>query len=459
MVSTVGSPERGRDLGEARPHAKQDWRARLPFFYGWVIVAGSFVALGLTYTTWYSFSVFYVALLEEFGWSRASSAGVFSLFVIVVGVAGAGGGVLVDRFGPGRVVAAGAAILAAGLVASSRITELWQFYLFFGILSAVGVSTAGWIPCVATVSNWFSRRLGVALGTASAGIGMIGILVLVPFSQLLITWLGWRTAYVVLAGIILAGVAPVALLVLRGRPEELGLLKDGRPSPSEPQTKGGAVAAAPPSRIVDREWTSQTWTVATAMRTRRYWLLAAMMVSNNIAAQMIFVHQVAFLVDGGYDKLLAASVVGLIGLLSVGTKIGWGWVSDRLGRELTYTLGLSTMLLAVAALIGTRLVTFPPLLYLFSVAFALAYGVATPLGPATAADLFTGRRFGSIYGTLGIANGLGSAIGAWFAGYIFDLTGSYLLAFGSAAGSSLLSIAAMWLVAPRQVRLAPGRAK
>ncbi len=182
-----------------------------------------------------------------------------------------------------------------------------------------------------------------------------------------------------------------------------------------------------------------------------------MLMLNNLATQMIFVHQVAFLVDGGYEKLLVASVVGLVGLFSVGTKIGWGWVSDRIGRELTYTLGLGCMWVAVAFLLSTQMSSLSLLPYLFSLFFALAYGVATPLGPAIGSDVFAGPHFGSVYGALGIANGLGSAIGAWLAGYVFDVTGSYVLAFGFALVSSPLSIIACWLVAPRLVRLVPGK--
>ncbi len=457
-MSTITSSETSGEQGATPPAAGQDWRVRLPFFYGWLVVAAAFVALALTYTVWYSFSVFFVALLEQYGWSRAASAGVFSLFVVIYGVAGAGAGALTDRFGPQWVISVGAAILAVGLVACSRLTDLRQFYLFFGVICAIGSSAAGWIPCVVTVSGWFSRRLGAALGIAAAGIG-VGILLLVPFTQLMINWYGWRTTYLVLAGIVLGGVAPIALFLLRGKPAELGLLKDGRkPAAAASQESTGAVAVRP-SRVVDRRWAARAWRVSSAMKTRRYWMLFVMLVLNNIATQMIFVHQVAFMVDGGYEKLLAASVVGLVGFFSIGAKIGWGWVSDRLGRELTYTLGLSTMTLAVAALIGTRFVAFPLLIYLFALTFAMAYGVATPLGPAVGADLFTGPRFGAIYGTIGVANGLGSAIGAWFAGYVFDVTGSYFFAFACAAGSSLLSVSAMWLVAPRKVRLVPGKVK
>ena len=234
--------------------------------------------------------------------------------------------------------------------------------------------------------------------------------------------------------------------------------KDGR-LPKSVDPPGGVGRPVSVSRVVDRDWAEREWTVGSAMRTGRYWLLFSTLVLNNIATQMIFVHQVAFLVDGGYDKLLAASVVGLIGLFSIGTKIGWGWISDRLGREVTYTLGVSTMTVAVATLISTRFIPSPLLIYVFALAFAMAYGVATPLGPAVGADLFTGPRFGAIYGTIGMANGLGSALGAWFAGYVFDVTGSYFIAFGVAAASSLVSASAMWLVAPRKVRLVPGVAR
>ena len=457
-VSKVDSSGSRIKLGVAQVAPRQDWRASLPFFYGWFIVGASFVSLGLTYTVWYSFSVFYVALLEEFGWSRAASAGIFSLFVVVVGIASAGAGALADRFGPGKVVSVGVTILAAGLLACSRVEELWQFYLAFGVLAAVGVSASGWISCVTMVNRWFSARLGLALGIASAGIG-VGILVMVPLTQVLISAVGWTTTFVALAAVIFAGVAPIALFVLRGRPEDLGLLRDGRRTAQGLQEKPPAAPAVRLSRIVDRAWAERSWTVGAAMRTRRYWFIGLMLYLNNTATQMVFVHQVAFLADGGYDKLLAASIVGLVGFFSVGAKVGWGWVSDRLGRELAWTMGLATLLLAIVVLILTRFVAFPALIYLFAVLFALGYGASAPLGPAVAADVFAGRHFGAVYGTILIANGLGSATGAWFAGYAFDLTGSYLFAFGCAAVSSLLSAGVVWVVGPSRVRRVAGRAK
>ena len=137
-MTTVGPPETGEGVAPAPRVIGKDWRARIPFFYGWVIVVAALLSLGLTYSIWYSFSVFYVALLRDFHWSRASTASIFSTFVIVGGIASPVSGALVDRFGPGRVVAIGGAVLAAGMLICSGLTELWQFYLAFGVVAALG---------------------------------------------------------------------------------------------------------------------------------------------------------------------------------------------------------------------------------------------------------------------------------------------------------------------------------
>ena len=446
-AATASSEAMRTDL----PTARLNWRGRLPFFYGWLIVAGAVISLGLSYSVWYSFSVFYVALLAEFEWSRAASAGVFSLFVMMTGFAGVGAGALADRFGPGRVVAAGGVLLAAGLLVSSRLTELWHFYVSYGLLAGAGVGVAGWTPCVTMLNRWFSARLGLALGLSSGGIG-IGILAGVPSVQSIIAGAGWRAAFAVLALLVLIGLVPTGLLLLRGRPEELGQRKDGARSPLPSERKAEKADGEKGMEVVDQEWASRPWTLGLAMRTSRYWFLCTLKFVGNIAVQMIFVHQVAYLVDGGYDRMQAASVVGLIGLLSVGGKILWGWTADNIGREVTYTMGAACILAGIGLLVVTRMVDFPPLLYLYAIVFALGYAVSAPLWPAATSDLFAGPRFGSIYGFVGLFAGLGSALGSWFGGYVFDLTGSYVFAFGVAAGASVLSAAAFWIVAPRKVR-------
>jgi sugar phosphate permease len=270
----------------------------------------------------YAFSVFYVALLEEFGWGRGEAAGVYSVFMIVTGIGALFAGAFADRFGPGRVIACGAILLAVGLLFCSQVSALWQFYLYFGVLVGLGVSVSGWTPCVTMINRWFSVRLGFALGIASAGIG-VGIMVVVPVVQFLISSFGWRTAFMWLAAMVFLGLVPVGLIVLRGRPEDLGQKVDGDAADAAAPRKTGKPRAKKSMEVVDKAWADTAWTVGTAARTTRLWLLSAVKLLGGIATQMIFVHQVVYLVDGGYDRMLAASVVGMIGLLSVGAKIFW----------------------------------------------------------------------------------------------------------------------------------------
>jgi MFS family permease len=300
------------------------------------------------------------------------------------------------------------------------------------------------------ISRWFSVRLGVALGIASAGIG-VGIMVVVPLVQIVINNFGWRTAYFWLAGMVFLGLLPVGLIILRGRPEDLGQDVDGADSAAGPRRAG-----KPPARrrieVVDREWASRDWTVGMAARTTRCWLLAGVKLLGGIATQMIFVHQVVYLVDGGYDRMLAASMVGLIGLLSVVAKVFWGWAADNIGREMAYTLGCAAMVLGVGLLALTRVLPFSGILYLYAVVFAIGYAVSAPLWPVVTSDLFAGRHFGAIYGFINIFNGFGNALGAWLGGYVYDVTGSYAIAFAVAVAGKAASAGALWLVAPRKVR-------
>lgn len=441
----------GQSPEPSPPASSRDWRGRIPCFYGWLILAGTLAALGLTYSVMYSFSVFYLALLEEFGWGRGESAGVYSTFMIVSGAGALGAGALADRFEPGRVIAGGATLMAAGLLICSQLTDLWQFYLAYGVLAGLGLSISGWTPCVTMINRWFSARLGLALGIASAGIG-VGILVVVPLVQMLISNLGWRAAYVALASTVFLGLVPLGLIVIRGRPEDLGQQLDG----CVPASSISPDVAKPSTRremeVVDEEWASREWTLRSAAGTSRLWLMSAVKLLGAIATQLIFVHQVVYMVQAGYDRLLAASVVGLIGLISVGAKVFWGWSADNFGREATYTAGCAALVLGVGLLAIAGVVPVPALIYLYALVFAAGYGVSAPLWPIVTSDLFSGRHFGAIFGLIHLFSGFGSALGAWVGGYVFDVTGSYAIAFGVAVAGKTMSAAALWIVAPRKVR-------
>jgi MFS family permease len=401
---------------------------------GRVLVA-TFVTLGLAYGFWYSYAVFLVAFLREFGWSRSVVAGAFSLLVMVHGLSGPGLGWLVERFGPRAVIAGGGAVLGVGLLLGAHVTAVWQLYATIGVLAALGISAAGWVPSVVLIRGWFPRSVGTAIGVASAGIG-VGIFALVPFAQLLIEWFGWRWALRVLAVMAAAWIIPATLLLVRSA---------GHAAPAATAPPGGS--APPPSR--------PHWTLRTVVRTWRFWATGTVFFAGSGATQMLLVHQVAYLVDHEVPALVGATVVGVVGACSVAGKAGWGTLSDRIGREPTYTLAFLCVAASVGvlALAGAHPRTLLP--YVYAVLIGVGYAVTAPLTPAIASDLFPGPRFARIFGALHFTNSLGGALGAWVAGCIFDVTASYALALPIAAGLALLAPSLLWFVAPRRPNPAP----
>jgi len=398
---------------------------------GWFIVAATFVTMVVIYGVWYSYSVFLVALVRQFGWSRSLVAGAFSFFVLVHGALGPLVGWMARRFGPRRLFLVGALVMGVGLTLTAETTEWWHLYLAFSGLTAIGISLAGWVPAVVLIHGWFPNRFATAMGVASAGIGA-GILALIPLVQFLIDSWGWRWAFRMEALLTLAWLLPATRWLMR--------------DPPSLTTSTADLAGRGPNL---------SWTLATAARTWRFWGVAGVYFTGNFATQMLMVHQVAYLVDHGVPTMVAASVGGAVGLVSIGGKVGWGILSDRTGRQLACTLAFG----CVAAGIGTLVLAgrYPTSLvpFAYAVLIGLGYAVLSPVFPAIAGDLFAGPGFSTIYGTLYAVICLGLAAGAWSAGKIFDVTASYAGALWIALGMALLTPALLWAVAPRRPNPAP----
>ena len=392
----------------------------------------SCVTLALAYGVWYAYSIFLVALLREFGWSRSVLAGAFSLFTLVNGAVNPVLGWLADRAGPRRLVAAGGVLLAASLWADSLVARPWHLYLAFGLFTAVGVASAGWTPIVVLVQRQFRERLGLALGIAGAGIGL-GIFLVVPLCQALIDARGWRFAFRALGLVCLAWIVPATWLAVPGTLAPA-------PGPA-PASRAGAAGAVP---------------LAVALATAPFWLIAAAKFLGNICSQTLHVHQAAFLVDHGLTPMVAATVISGVGVASIVGKTGGGWASDFLGREVVYVLGMGAMIAAVGVL---RLVAATPtaaLAYGYAALFGMGYAVTASLIPAMVSDRFRGPHFGTIFGLSQVGSALGRALGSWLAGWIFDLTGSYALPFGVAAGAAAAAAVSVWAARGRPVAVAGG---
>ena len=418
-----------------------------PLYRGWIIVGVSFITLALAYGVWYSFSVFFVALLKEYDWSRSVLAGAFSLCIIIHSLVGPFVGGMVDRLGPRRVIFLGSLFLGIGLALCGLTQTWWQFYIFFGAITAIGIGAIGWVPNVTLIQHWFREKRGLAIGIISSGIG-IGILVCIPTIQYLIIQFGWRMTYGIMAIFFPLIVVSMAIAFLKRSPQI---------TPSSHVEIETPCRIVRDSLIINDDWASQSWTARKAIITRQFWLLSLSFFLGNFITQSIFTHQVAFFVDRGLDALFASYIVGMIGIVSLGGKVLWGGLSDKVGREITYTLGIACSILGMLTLILFNFLPFLVLTYFFAFFFGMGYAVTAALPPLVASDFFEGQAYGSIFGTLMTFVGAGGAVGAWFAGFIYDHMESYLSVFIILIFCALFACFNIWKAAPRKIRRVPGK--
>jgi MFS family permease len=429
--------------------------ARLPFFYGWVVVAVAFVTMAIGVNTRTAFSLLFPPILDEFGWDRATIAGAFSIGFVASALYTPFIGMAMDRFGPRLVIPFGVLMVAGGLILATGATRPWHFDLSLGVLVVGGSVFVSYIGHSIILPHWFVRRRGLATGIAFSGVG-IGSILLFPWLQGLIGAAGWRTACLAMAGLLLVVLLPLNLTLQRRRPEDLGLVADGDPTNPTPRA-GAPTSPAWGANVVDHAWAATEWTLARAMRTIRFWWLFLAFFSGLFAWYAVQVHQTRYLLEIGFEPDLAAFALGLVGLAGVVGQIAIGHLSDRVGREWAWTVAALGFVLCYLCLLALPAHPSAPLLYLMVGAQGLlGYGLATVYG-AIPAELFQGQRFGTIFGTLSSASILGAASGPWVAGRVYDRVGSYAPAFWLAIALSLLSIACIWLAAPRKVRLVTGQ--
>ncbi len=383
-----------------------------PRYYGWLVVGLTFFTMAVGGSIVSTFPVFYVAFLEEFGWSRADTALAFSTSMVTFALAAGPIGALIDRWGPRIVIPSGVGILGVGLLLMSSVSSRPTLYIYYGIIVALGVTLIGMIPTSTVVSQWFVRFRSTAMGIAHAG-RSAGSMIMVPLAAFLIAWVGWRNAYLWLAVVITLILLPTNLIFHRNLPP----LREKKPTEDE----------------------AVNWTLQAALRDRAFWLLFLSGIFQGISFSVIGVHQVAHMVDIGITKILAAWLLGFMAILRAFGGICGGWIGDRLGRRLTFVVSSLLSMFGIACLMALSAERWT-LAYVFVLFYGIGAGARGTSFVSLKADIFPGRNFGRILGYSQMGAGLASGIGPWFAGYIFDSRGSYQLAFWLVLAMSFLSL-------------------
>src|ERR1700678_4146965 len=295
---------------------------RLPFFYGWIIIAVTFVTMAIGVNARTSFSLLFPPIINEFGWERGVTAGAFSFGFLVSAAVSPLIGRMMDRAGPRSVMELGVALMAAGLLLAPLTTQPWHLYLTIGVLVGSGSICLGYSGQSLFLPNWFNRRRGLAMGLAFAGVG-IGSITLLPLVQHMIEQTGWRTACTAMGIVVLVVLAPINLLLCK-RPEDIGLEPDGDAAPT-------ATSATPVSNIGAPDWAGIEWTLKRALGTACFWLIALGFFCGLYIWYPVQVHQTKYLLDIGFSPNVAVWALGAVSLLGIPGQIVLGHLSDRLG--------------------------------------------------------------------------------------------------------------------------------
>lgn len=412
-------------------------------------MAVSFLTIFFVLGTRSSFGLFYTAILDEYGWGRAETAGAFSLMMIFHALLSPVSGILIDRIGPRKLFPIGGMIVGIGLISSSFISEIWHLYLYFGVITAFGINTQSFAPHMSLIPRWFVRKKGFASGMVLSGMGT-GTLIMALIIGSIIDTAGWRAAFLTLSAFIFCLVVPLNILLQRNGPEEVGqtleesglsLGRNYKPVEENLEKKGETPLA------------HDMWTFKAALQTRAFWCLVFMGFAQGEAINTIVVHLAPHIVDIGFSRMLAASMVGLVGLLgSIGTIL-FGFFSDRVGRESGYFIATVSGSLGILLLIFVADSSLKWLLYVIVMLYGLCYGGIAAITAAATGDLFSGRALGRIISIQAVSFGLGGSLGAYFGGYFFDRLGSYEIPFSIVLISIIMSAIAFWFAKPRKSRL------
>jgi MFS family permease len=385
-----------------------------PSKYGWVVVSACSLMVFVTYGLIYSYSVFFKPLAEHFQWDRASVSLIYSLAVIIRGAAAVGTGWLADKYGARKTMVFCGLMMGAGYLLSSQVSDLWQFFLTFGVVEAIGVSGIFGIGS-AIASRWFTKNRGLALGIVASGSGM-GTLLIVPSVERLISNVDWSQAFFI-CGIAAAVLMVGAAAFLREPPQYTAVAKQ--------LEKQSSVS------------------LSQAIKDSRFWLIMACFLLFLFGTQIVLVHIVNYATDVGIDPLIAATFVSVIGAVSIIGRLSTGVIAEKIGLYKSLAAICAFLTLSFVLLLFTRSAWS---FYVFAVIFGVTYGGEVTQIPLVVARFFGTRVMATLMGVVLFVTGFGGAAGPWLAGKIFDVTGSYNWAFIIGAIVSVICIVTVGLL-------------
>ena len=402
-------------------------RIRERVFYGWVIVIAGLIIGLISFGVRYSFGVFFKSIESEFDLTRAATSGIFSAYMVLAGVFSILGGWALDKYGPRAVACLMGSFTGLSLLLTSQAGASWQLFLSYSLLLALGTG-AVFTVVNSTVSRWFTKRRGFALGIASSG-GGAGTVVIAPFATYLISNLGWRTAFIILGLISWLVVVSLSML-LRKDPSDIGLQPDG--------VKAKVAKIELPINQSSAQLNGLS--LLEASRTSNFWFLGFSWLLLSLNVHLIMTHAIPHAIDLGISPIDAAVILSVLGGAVILGRISGGRVSDVIGRKAP---SITCALLQFGALIWLVWIQDLWMFYLFAAVFGFTWGGFGIQITALIGDIFGVRSIGAIMGALVIGWTIGAAIGPIMGGFIFDTSNDYSMAF--LAGSVAILIATLFL--------------
>lgn len=398
-----------------------------PRYYGWLLM----VVLGITTiisygTTQYLFGVLVVPISRSLHWDRATVSGAYAVSLIVAGIFGVPIGPLLDRFGARLLMCCGSVLAGLSLIGLAQMQTIWQFYLFWSGGLGLAMALTLYPVTFTVVANWFVRKRGAALAVLTL-LGGLSSPLCIPLSGVLVAQIGWRATLIAWAGAQLVLALPLHAFFLKRHPEDVGLSPDGGPRPAVQIT-------------TELPGTS----LSEALRSSVFWTLTASLSLVMLGSTVVFVHQVAFLISRGSDPVLAATLSGLLGLVSLPGRYVFNILSSRISAQSLLLLSVVAQAVGIAVLVLSSSLLW---LIVYVLIYGTAYGAFSPLRASVMADHFGRRAYGSITAVQGVPVALCAALGPVTAGWLYDSLHHYELAFWLSALAFLLAALGLSLAA------------